>query len=73
MYAFDYIIKPFNIDRIHNTLDRIIETYKQNKVILNYQNLITLVSNKLIIKNKDGIKFIDMNEIILIREKIPVQ
>lgn len=30
LYAFDYIVKPFNVQRIHKTLDRILELFSKN-------------------------------------------
>ncbi|MEN8905394.1 MAG: LytTR family DNA-binding domain-containing protein [Clostridiales bacterium] len=70
MYAFDYLIKPFRIDRFNKTLDRLIETYKQN---FGYFKLHNFKGNKklkkLVIKNKDGVNFVDMDEIILIQRE----
>lgn len=70
VYAFDYITKPFKVDRVIKTLYRIKEIISeekgeaQEKVV--YQQS---VADKLIIKNKDGINFIDIDSIILIQRE----
>jgi two-component system LytT family response regulator len=70
VYAFDYIVKPFKIERIYKTLERIKNL--SNKEIVPSIDKIYAISkalDKLIIKNKEGISFIDMNEIILIQRE----
>ncbi|WIV10673.1 LytTR family DNA-binding domain-containing protein [Proteiniborus sp. MB09-C3] len=70
VYAFDYITKPFKVDRIIKTLNRIkeISSEENNKgqEDIVYQQS---VAEKLIIKNKDGINFIDIDSIILIQRE----
>ena len=56
LYAFDYLIKPFKIERILNTLNRIkdiTEEKREVKVIEKPKSSIAL--DKLAIKNKEGI------------------
>ena len=70
LYAFDYIIKPFKIERILNTLNRIkdiTEEKREVKVIEKPKASIAL--DKLAIKNKEGITLIDPSEIILIQRE----
>lgn len=70
VYAFDYLVKPFKVERINKTLDRI-------KEILNQRTGNPLPPipphdkglEKLIIRNKEGMSFVDMNEIILIQRE----
>mgnify|MGYP003780466209 CR=1 FL=1 len=70
VYAFDYIVKPFKIERIHNTLNRIKDlTGKENKPQSDRTFSITKALDKLVIRNKEGISFIDMNDIILIQRE----
>lgn len=69
LYAFDYLVKPFKLERINQTIERIKnaenESYKLfNKDIENKKSL-----DKLIIKNKEGIIFIDINNIIIIQRE----
>lgn len=70
VYAFDYLVKPFKLERVNQTLERI----KSLSANLNEQPVKQLgnpnrVLEKLVIKNKDGINFINMNEIILIQRE----
>lgn len=70
VYAFDYIIKPFKVDRIKKTLEKIKETSiaKKSKNIekpVFQQNGI----DKLVVKNKEGINFIDTKNIVLIQRE----
>lgn len=70
LYAFDYLIKPFKIDRIMQTLDRIKKLNKPNygdgidKIIKHEKGL-----DKLMIKNKEGISFVDTKEIVLVQRE----
>ncbi len=69
-YAFDYLVKPFKIERVIQTLERIktIGIHKEeatlSKVLPNENSL-----GKILIKNKEGISFIDMKDIIIIQRE----
>ncbi|HHV60194.1 MAG TPA: response regulator transcription factor [Clostridiaceae bacterium] len=81
LYAFDYLVKPFRVERIKNTLERIKDTFRvQNYIadssvksavdcIPNYTAKNKMSLDKVVIRNKDGISFVDMNEIILIQRE----
>ena len=70
LYAFDYIIKPFKIERILNTLNRIKDiTEEKLEVKVSEKPKITIALDKLAIKNKEGITLIDPSEIILIQRE----
>jgi two-component system LytT family response regulator len=70
LYAFDYIIKPFKIERVFQTLERV-------KALSNMkaeQDILKVIRSekgfdKILIKNKEGISFIDVNNIILIQRE----
>lgn len=70
LYAFDYLIKPFKVERVMQTLDRIKKLNKPNygdgidKIIKHEKGL-----DKLMIKNKEGISFIDTKEIMLVQRE----
>lgn len=70
LYAFDYLIKPFKMERVFATLERIKkinfsnEETSLNKMIKHEKGL-----NKLVIKNKDGMSFVDMKDIIIIQRE----
>jgi two-component system LytT family response regulator len=70
LYAFDYLVKPFKIDRVMQTLDRIKSLNKPNygdgiDKIIKYEKGL----DKLMIKNKEGISLVDTNEIMLIQRE----
>jgi two-component system LytT family response regulator len=70
MYAFDYMIKPFKVERIYQTLDRVQELNEKqehmtlNKVIKQEKRL-----DKIIIKNKEGLSLVDMKDIVLVQRE----
>lgn len=75
LYAFDYLVKPFKVDRVLKTLDKIKRLNKPkyedgiDKIIKYEKGL-----EKLMIKNKEGINFIDTDDIVIIQreEKLTV-
>lgn len=60
MYAFDYILKPYKLDRLNTTLLRISGMLKKEPG----QNVKKL--DKLMLKNRDGMSFVDIDEIMLV-------
>jgi two-component system LytT family response regulator len=70
LYAFDYLTKPFKMERLFTTLERIKkvnlkpEENSLNKIIRHEKGL-----EKLVIKNKEGISFVDMKDIIIIQRE----
>lgn len=70
VYAFDYLIKPFNVERVSQTLERIKELNlpKRNeeidKIVRYEQGL-----NKLLVKSKESMSFVDINDIILVQRE----
>ncbi|NTV89500.1 MAG: response regulator transcription factor [Clostridiales bacterium] len=70
VYAFDYLIKPFRLERISQSLERIKESLVIKPEAQEIRNpLAHKSSEKLIIRNKDGISLIDTDEIILIQRE----
>lgn len=70
VYAFDYIVKPFKIDRLQQTIKRIEESINSKETKGSLVRASTQQSfKKLSIKNKDGISFIDTKDIILIQRE----
>ena len=70
LYAFDYLVKPFKVERIYQTLQRIRdigfskEENRQRKKINLDKGL-----EKLLVRHKEGIDFVDINEISLIQRE----
>lgn len=70
IYAFDYLLKPFKIERIKQTLGRIKnigqvwETTRMNEIFRHEKGL-----DKLMIRNKEGVSLVDMKDIVLIQRE----
>jgi two-component system LytT family response regulator len=68
LYAYDYLLKPFKIKRIEQSLNRIVEI--KDGLISTEDNIPKKKTlSKLVIKNKNGINFIDLDEIIFIQRE----
>lgn len=52
IYAFDYLVKPFDMDRIKQTLERIEGNFKKK--------------SKLLIKGRENVTFVDISEIVMV-------
>jgi two-component system LytT family response regulator len=72
LYAFDYLVKPFKMERVYQTLERIrtlnskthIEEEPHYKIIRSDKG-----PHKLLIRNKEGISFIDTRDITIIQRE----
>jgi two-component system LytT family response regulator len=70
LYASDYLLKPFKIERVITTLERLREIFNNKETCvpktapLNKESL-----SKLIIKNREGTNFIDCKDIIFIEHE----
>ncbi len=70
VYAFDYLVKPFKVGRLNQTLDRIKNAGEIRTPT--FDNIVTSlhgIPNKLMIKNKESISFVDADEIVLIQRE----
>lgn len=70
VYAFDYLIKPFNVERVTQTLERIKALSEPNKngeldKIVRFEKGL----DKLLVKGKESMSFIDIKDIILIQRE----
>lgn len=70
VYAFDYLIKPFHVERVNHTLDRIKSLSESTK----NEELDKIVKferglDKLLVKGKESMSFIDIKDIILIQRE----
>lgn len=70
VYAFDYLVKPFNVERVSQTLERIkaLKLPQRNeeidKIVKYEQGL-----NKLLVKGKESMSFVDINDIVLVQRE----
>lgn len=70
VYAFDYLVKPFDVERVNKTLDRILSLNKEKQTaemdkIVKYERGL----EKLLVKGKESISFVDVKDIILVQRE----
>lgn len=70
LYAFDYLVKPFDLERVKRTLGRIVEQMlprecEPEEKVLNIQHR----QDKLLVKGKESMSFIHIPDIILIQRE----
>ncbi len=73
VYAFDYLLKPFKMERVIETLTRIRERHEYLRIrpAISQINVAGRAKpqGRMMIKHKDGISFINMSDILLIQRE----
>ncbi|MBQ6564701.1 MAG: response regulator transcription factor [Clostridia bacterium] len=71
VYAFDYLIKPFKVERVLQTMDRIRERFlRENDTPLPaLRRPASQATGRLMLRHKDDVSFLDMNDILLIQRE----
>lgn len=70
LYAFDYLVKPFSVDRVNRTLDRIASqgetafSETEDRVEKSQYR-----RDRLLVKGKESLSFVDIPEIVLIQRE----
>ncbi len=71
VYAFDYLTKPFKMDRVMTTLEmiktRFFEASERKNIEILQEK--TRSGQKLMLKHKEGIAFADVDEILLVQRE----
>lgn len=70
VYAFDYLLKPFMIERVNQTLERILALSAEREAepleeIVKYERGL----DKLLVKGKESMSFVDIQDIILVQRE----
>ena len=71
VYAYDYIVKPFNIERVTQTLERVKmlnlkeKAHEEQDKIVKYEKGLA----KLLVKGKESMSFIDIKDIVLVQRE----
>lgn len=70
VYAFDYLLKPFNVERVNQTLQRILDLSRQKEAeplerIVKYEKGL----EKLLVKGRESMSFVDIRDIILVQRE----
>ncbi len=70
VYAFDYLVKPFKVERALETLTKIRETAQYRLApIKRSPEAPKAAVNKLMVRHKEGIRFLDTEDILLIQRE----
>ena len=74
VYAFDYLVKPFKMERVIQTLERIRdrqskreEPEKEAPRAINADR--KPISGRLMLRHREGVSFVDLNDILLIQRE----
>lgn len=70
VYAFDYLLKPFHVERVNQTLQRILDLSRQKETeplerIVKYEKGL----DKLLVKGRESMSFVDIKDIILVQRE----
>lgn len=70
VYAFDYLVKPFKVERLYQTLERIKNAgIMKNDILGRKSPDLPKTPGKLMIRNRDGISLVGMEDIVLIQRE----
>ncbi|MBE5777248.1 MAG: response regulator transcription factor [Clostridiales bacterium] len=72
VYAFDYLVKPFKLERLGNTLERIKERIAQRAQASQtpvQKKSIQAPQSRMMLRHRDGVSFVDVKDIILIQRE----
>jgi two-component system, LytTR family, response regulator len=70
VYAFDYLVKPFKIERVKETLAKILgHAIQRSAAVVHTQEVAPRGVKKLMVRHKEGISLIDADEIVLIQRE----
>ena len=71
LYAFDYLVKPFKVERALQTLARVKERIEQAEAAQRSQKeeAAPLSRDRLMLRHRDGVNFVDLNDILLVQRE----
>lgn len=70
VYAFDYLVKPFRVERVRETLAKILgHAVQRGASVVRTEEVSARGVRKLMVRHKDGISLIDSDEIVLIQRE----
>ncbi len=74
VYAFDYLVKPFKVERAVQTLERIRAMYNGRKNgDMEAPKAITadrrMIDGRLMLRHREGVSFVDLNDILLVQRE----
>ena len=73
VYAFDYLVKPFRVERVTETLGRIRErmTALKSRPQMKKEETVgkTKTMSRMMLKHRDGVTFVNMADIVLVQRE----
>lgn len=73
VYAFDYLVKPFKLDRMMQTLERVKNSLTLSSASPEFSQTVNAdrkpLSGRLMLKHREGSAFIDLNDLLLVQRE----
>ena len=71
VYAFDYLLKPFKVERALKTLDliRMLLSAQQEQKVISRSAPVKPAPERLMLRHKEGLTFIDLDDILLVQRE----
>ena len=73
MYAFDYLVKPFKVDRMLQTLARVKDSLTLSSAAPSFSRTVNAdrkpLDGRLMLKHREGSAFVDLNDLLLIQRE----
>lgn len=73
VYAFDYLVKPFKLDRLEQTLSRIFDRLhrvrEESSVSSPIPGPSKVAAGRLMLHHREGVSFIDLDDILLVQRE----
>ena len=72
VYAFDYLVKPFKLERLEHTLERIRTRMQRNDAPVRVparKPQRPIAGDRMMLRHREGVSFVDVKDIILIQRE----
>lgn len=69
LYAFDYLVKPFSVERALNTLRLARERLNERRTTISASAPKSDTLRRLMIRHKDGVKLVDPEDILMVQRE----
>ncbi|MBN1778186.1 MAG: response regulator transcription factor [Clostridiales bacterium] len=73
VYAFDYLVKPFRMDRMLQTLSRVSDSLTLSSAVPAFSRAVNAdrkpLDGRLMLKHREGSAFIDLNDLLLVQRE----
>ena len=69
LYAFDYLVKPFSMERAQNTLRLARERLSEHRAVSAVRPPQVSAPRRMMIKHREGMSFVDLEDILLIQRE----